>query len=40
MPTYNEYLSYAKSVGFQPLSESAFIALIVAGFNPITKTWQ
>ena len=39
MPSYTEYLIYAKSLGFQPLSESAFIKLTISGFNPLTKTW-
>lgn len=39
MPTYTEYLAYAKSLKFQPVSENTFIKFIVAGFNPITKTW-
>ena len=37
MPTYTEYLAYAKSKGFQPLSEKSFNSLVSAGFNPISN---
>ena len=38
MPTYTEYLAYAKSKGFQPMRETTFYAVIKAGINPITYT--
>jgi len=37
MPTYTEYLVYAKSKGFQPLAEDTFKSLLKAKFNPITN---
>jgi hypothetical protein len=37
MPTYTEYLAYAKSKGFQPMREETFYAVIKAGINPITS---
>jgi hypothetical protein len=36
MPNYQEYLQYAKTKGFQPLSEQSFKILIIANFNPIS----
>lgn len=36
MPNYQEYLQYAKTKGFQPLSEQSFKLLIIANFNPIS----
>jgi hypothetical protein len=36
MPNYQEYLQYAKTKGFQPLSEQSFRLLIIANFNPIS----
>lgn len=38
--TYTNYLAYAKSKGFQPVSLSTFNALVLAGFNPITNRWR
>ena len=38
MPTYTEYLAYAKSKGFQPMREATFYAVIKAGINPVTYT--
>jgi hypothetical protein len=35
MPTYTEYLAYAKSKGFQPMREETFYAVIKAGINPV-----
>lgn len=40
MPTYRDYLIYASTKGFQPLSLNAFNALVKAKFNPINKTWS
>ena len=40
MPTYAEYLRHAMQRGFQPLAMCTFIALVKAGFNPITGTFQ
>ena len=37
MPTYEEYQAHAKAKGFQPLSPSAFVALIRCGLNPIAN---
>lgn len=39
MPTYEQYVAYAASKGFQPVGQKAFNALVAAGFNPVTKTW-
>tara|TARA_R110000868_G_scaffold59826_1_gene183488 strand:+ start:887 stop:1021 length:135 start_codon:yes stop_codon:yes gene_type:complete len=36
MPNYQEYLQYAKTKGFQPLSEQSFKLLVIANFNPIS----
>ena len=38
MPTYTEYLAYAKLKGFQPMQETTFYAVIKAGINPIQLT--
>jgi hypothetical protein len=35
MPTYTEYLAYAKRKGFQPMQATTFYAVIKAGINPI-----
>lgn len=40
MPTYIDYVCYASEHRFQPLSEKAFLAMLRAGFNPITNTWN
>lgn len=40
MPTYRDYLIYASTKGFQPLSVDAFNALLRAKFNPITNTFR
>lgn len=39
MPTYQQYLAYASDKRFQPLTESAFNALLKARFNPITNSF-
>lgn len=39
MPTYQEYCEHMKIKKAQPMGESAFNALIKAGFNPITSEW-
>lgn len=38
MPTYQEYVAYAKAKGFIPFTESTFNAFIKAKINPITST--
>jgi len=35
VPTYTQYLTYAKRKGFQPVSETTFYALIKAGLDPV-----
>ena len=40
MPTYAQYLKHAMQRKFQPLGLYAFNALVKAGFNPITGTFQ
>jgi hypothetical protein len=37
MPTYTEYLAYAKRKGFQPMQATTFYAVIKAGINPINS---
>lgn len=37
LPTYAQYLAYAKTKRFQPLSEKSFNSLVSAGFNPLTN---
>lgn len=38
MPTYYDYIAYAKAKGFIPFTESTFNALLRAKINPITST--
>jgi hypothetical protein len=38
MPTYQDYVAYAKAKGFIPFTESTFNAFIKAKINPITST--
>lgn len=38
MPTYHDYLQYAKAKGFIPFTEKTFNAFIKAKINPITST--
>lgn len=38
--TYANYLAYAKSKGFQPISLHTFNSLVLAGYNPIANTWR
>lgn len=38
--TYRNYVAYAQSKGFQPVSIKTFNALVLAGFNPITNKWR
>ena len=38
MPTYYDYLQYAKAKGFIPFTEKTFNAFIKAKINPITST--
>jgi hypothetical protein len=40
MPTYQEYLEYAKSKGFLPVSEEVFKNVLRHGYNPITKEFS
>jgi hypothetical protein len=38
--TYANYVAYAQTKGFQPVSVTTFNALVLAGYNPITNTWR
>jgi hypothetical protein len=38
MPTYYDYLQYAKAKGFIPFTEKTFNAFIKAKINPVTST--
>ncbi len=39
MPSYRNYLIYASTKGFQPVSLDTFNALLKAKFNPVTNTF-